>query len=101
MTPPVTPEPRVSVGMKVVDVADHVIVKVIGLIIFAGSGFFMYRELMSPTTVTSLMFLFAAGCVFGIALSFTRPVVATAASLLSVAGPYIPRFGAGRREDDK
>ena len=95
--PPVLPVPpvvRVSVGTKVVDIADNVIVKLIGLIWFAGSGYFEYVEVTSDK-VTSHLILFAASALFGIALAFTRPVVAAAGGLLTVVGPYIP----GRRKD--
>ena len=101
MTPPIAPipdvvvVPRASVGMKVVDVADHVIVKLIGLIIFASSGYFEYIEVTSDK-ITSHLILFACSAAFGIALAFTRPVVATAAAVLTVVGPYIP----GRRSGD-
>lgn len=92
--PPDAPTPvRVSVGMRVVDVADHVIIKIIGLIWFAVSGYFEYVELMTDK-VTSHMFLFAGSAVFGILLAFTRPVVSATSDMLAVVGPYIP----GRRD---
>lgn len=91
--PPVPPvlAPRSSVGMKVVDIADNVIVKIIGLIWFAGSGYFEYLEVISDKT-TVHMVLFAVSAMFGVALAFTRPVVTAASGLLTVAGPFIPKF---------
>lgn len=98
MTPPIPPTPpRASVGMTIVNIADNVVVKIIGLIWFTGSGYFEYLE-VTTDKVTSHMVLFAVSAVFGVLLAFTRPVVAATGSMLAVVGPYIPKLGFKRND---
>lgn len=93
---PAMTAPRMSV--KVEAVADSVILKLVGLLTFAGSGYFLFLEFKTPPTHTSHIALFLGTALFGLALAFTKPVVNTAQSILVVIGPYIPGHHAG---DDK
>ena len=103
--PPVPPvvvvpdPPRPSASLHVESVANSVIVKIIGLIMFAGSGYFEYLEVLKTDSQSNAkLFLFAGVAVFGVALAFTQPVVAATKGIIVVIGPYIPTFG--RRKDD-
>lgn len=89
-TPPVE-----TTGVKIVAIADSVIVKIIGLLLFGGSGYFEYREYAVPPVHTSHLIIFGISMLFGLALALTKPVVATLSALVTVVGPYIPRVGKG------
>ena len=89
--PPSVPPSRTSVRIEAI--ADTMLMKLAGVVVFGLFTFFEYQEVVVPPMHTVHILIFIGGMVVGLAMLFGKLFVNMLASLLAVAGPYLPKFG--------
>lgn len=84
---------------RAVSVWVQILNAVIGLILLAFGGYFLYQEMQHPPTHTAHVFLFAGIAILGALVIRPDPLFAVIRQVFVLAGPYIPVIG-GRRAGD-
>ena len=97
MTPPNRPTP---IGTKIENVGTRVMLKLVGLVIFAGSGFFLYKEVLVPPSHTSHILIFAGIGVFGLMLAFPAATMGALKGMVGIASPYLGKFASRNNTTD-
>jgi hypothetical protein len=84
---------------RAVSIWVQILNAIIGLILMAFGGYFLWMEMKTPPTHSAHVYFFAAIAILGALVIRPDPLFAVIKQVFIIAGPYIPVIG-GRRIGD-